>query len=239
MGSDGTNPWKTSSSSQHKDKKSQDSHNFPPLNAKGPSKAQRRIRAFYNQSATFEPYPPRVEQLNRQERSRLDYSNYHDEDFEENDSWLGDNGPSYDHAQRSGISSITFYSEDGQRLSRGPDIYRRNTTTVRHGIEREKQIHHTPERQRDRVEINATQSTCAPLPSPFTDKKLDSLIREYERRQRIRAVEDRLGREDEDQNRASTSLKEEIIKALSSQDGFMAAFGKESIEKEHQRKATR
>lgn len=122
MSSDGASPWKTSSSTIEKNEgTSQDSRNFPPLNAKGPSKAQRRTRALYTQSATFEPYPPRIEQTNRQKLSRVD-SSRHDGYLEDDDTWQEEiDRPSY--TQQSGISSVTFYSEDGHRLSTGPDIY--------------------------------------------------------------------------------------------------------------------
>lgn len=209
------NPWKQAE--REPKQQATSSQGFPPLNTQGLSKAQRRARAVYTQSTTFEPYPPRLEQLNRQELNRR---------LLEEDTYGTVERKQPTLPQESGISSVTIYNAEGERLSRGPDIYRR-AHAIKSSHEKGK-ARQPPQARREEEEIMPL-----PLPTPFTDKKLDILMQECGRLERVHAIEDRTKAEGTGQSNRESAyepLKQELIKAFTSLDGFLAAFGKEQIQ---------
>lgn len=223
-----SNPWNTSGSA-HPEPPSDD-HSFPPLGTQGPSKSQRRARALYSDLAHFEPYPPRLDQLTRQELTRLEfeYGEAAHQDGIHSDEEGAVAQPGY--AQRSGISSVTIYDEAGNRLSRGPDIYRRVQPAKNRGG-RDEQMGKLkgeggPTVQRQSA---ASVSVPTPLPSAFTEAKLDALVRECQRRERVQAIEVRAQPASTLREDAYEPMKEEVLRAFSSLDGFLAAFGREAV----------
>jgi hypothetical protein len=228
-------PWSTPRKALEQESVPKDARGFPPLNAKGPSKAQLRARQRYTQSAHFEPYPPRIDQLTRQELLRLgeqydqaaqDYADDDDDDMEEIQ-------PPY--VQKSGMSSVTVYDENGQRLSSGPDIYRRKAggrhkkdsgkarsgssldlAVVSKGVQEVEQEAHR-------------QSSQTILPIPFTDQRIDVLTNECQRRQRVDAIARRSTSTGTNQQDSNEPITGELLKAFSSLQGFIAAFGRDSV----------
>jgi hypothetical protein len=222
-----SNPWKRADNEPSQVASS--SQGFPPLvKAQVISKAQRRTRALYTQSPTFEPYPPRIDNLNRQELDRRQLL----EGIVAGHRKIGGQEADADQpqvVQQNGMSSITIYNADGERLSNGPDIYRRFKPMKASQTDGKERIATIQSRYR---EIDAVNTPQLPLPSPFTDKRLDTLMQEGARLERVRAIEDRAKivkdngiRQDLD----SDPLEQELLKAFSSLNGFTAAFGKDQI----------
>ena len=223
-----SNPWSTPTSA-HPDSPS-DNRSFPPLGTAGPSKSQRRARALYSDLAHFEPYPPRLDQLTRQELTRLEleYGEAAHQDEIHSDEEGAVPQPGY--AQRSGISSVTIYDEEGNRLSRGPDIYRR-VQPAKNRRGRDEQMGKLKGEGGPTMQRQSAASIPAhtPLPSAFTETKLDALVRECQRRERVQAIEMRAQPASMLREDAYEPMKEEVLRAFSSLDGFLAAFGKESV----------
>ncbi|UZJ52211.1 hypothetical protein CBS101457_001531 [Exobasidium rhododendri] len=229
---EGIGAWKGASSSRHQSATPAEAHSFPPLGAKGPSKAQIRARSRYTQPVHFEPYPPRLDQLTRQELSRLE------SDFELSsvgDDWemREDDLVQPGYVQRSGMSSVTVYDASGQCLSRGPDIYRRgNPNKSRRETEKAKERVIPNVRMDDKDQSDQRKTAFAKeaiLPLPFTDQRLDTLLTECQRLQRVQAIEERSSVDKSPREDPFKPLKDNIINAFSSLDGFLAAFGNESI----------
>ena len=263
-------PWKnTSSSSPAGDNSSTtrgkgDPSNFPPLAAQTQTKTQRRTRALYSQTPHFNPYPPRQEQLNRQELERL-----HLDDSEGGEGGGGGGGGAiskddYDDDQGqsngqtigarslgSGMSSITLLNKDGERFVRGgPDYYytrrkhapsssssKRNLQSASTPTQEKRQRAHFTKRRRE----GEGERQPIDLPTPFTDAKIEALLTECKRRQRALAAEQRLAQQaldntkiDTQQQNSCKPFTDELRKAFSTLEGFLAAFSKDGVGEEQQ-----
>lgn len=234
MTSDGSkSPWISSLPPQSESSPSSDAQAFPPLGAKGPSKAQLRTRSRYAASSQFEPYPPRIDQLTRQELNRLE-SEWDQSGIELDESMTMEstNSTQIGYAQKSGMSSVTVYDQDGLRLSKGPDIYRRNMTAKWRKDSDKEVLKGKAKRMEEQFPLTGQTKDVSPrhsvLSLAFTDERLDTLLRECRRRQRVQAIEQRSHQGREVEEDANNPLKKELINAFSSIEGFLAAFSKES-----------
>jgi hypothetical protein len=205
-----------------------------------------RKKATYTlPGARFDAYPPRHDTLARiyLEQEGLYYPPYDDmqqQNEDEENAALAAQAAEISSQQRNGMSSVVIYDADGHRVNSGPDIYgaRRNGKKMAKRKESDQDTSE-PSSGMSTPLITETQNLRTPrvtvvkeeLPEAMTTERIDFLVQDYRRHRQLRAVERRQNlalsgnlAADAAQIDLPSLLQEELRKAFSTIDGFLAAF---------------